>query len=206
MRNVSQSKNKQLPRAFYERSPEIVARALLGKIVRNKYKGEWLRGRVLEVEAYLGTDDAASHTFGGETERNRVLFGPAGVAYVYFIYGMYYCLNVSCLPEGEPGGVLFRALAPLAGTKTMARLRGIPEDSAASRISGGPGRLCQALGITRKFHNGVDLTARASTLQLVDDGYRVPHIDTTPRIGIRKAAALPLRFLIPDTTPAKTSK
>jgi DNA-3-methyladenine glycosylase len=206
MRRGSGSRNKLLPRAFYDRSPEIVARALLGKIVRHKYKGEWLSGRVLEVEAYLGTGDAASHSFGGETERNRVLFGPAGVAYVYFIYGMYYCLNVSCLPAGVPGGVLFRALAPLTGTKTMAKLRGIPEDSAPSRISGGPGRLCEALGITREFHNGVDLTARASTLQILDDKYRVPHIEVTPRIGISKAAALPLRFLIPDGARTKHSK
>jgi len=112
------------------------------------------------------------------------------------VYGMYYCLNVSCLPAGEPGGVLFRAIEPLEGVKTMARLRGLPEASSASRISGGPGRLCLALGITRELHNGVDATQQGSTLQVVDDGYHVSRVVVTPRIGIQKGADLPLRFLI----------
>src|SRR5580700_9643721 len=118
---------RRLGRAFYDRSPEVVARQLLGKVLKHNYKGEWLTGRIVEVEAYLGLDDPASHTFIGETERNRVLFGPPGVAYIYLVYGMYYCLNVSCLPAGEPGGVLFRAIEPLEGVETMARLRGVPE-------------------------------------------------------------------------------
>jgi DNA-3-methyladenine glycosylase len=187
---------KQIGRAFYDRSPEVVARELLGKVLKHNYKGEWLSGRIVEVEAYLGMDDPASHTFIGQTERNRVLFGPPGVAYVYLVYGIYYCLNVSCLPAGEPGGVLFRAIEPLEGVKTMAKLRGVPEASGASKISGGPGRLCQALGITLKLHNGVDVTRRDSTLQVVDDAYEVPRVAVTPRIGIQKGADLPLRFLI----------
>jgi DNA-3-methyladenine glycosylase len=186
---------KQMGRAFYDRSPEVVARELLGKVLKHNYKGEWLTGRIVEVEAYLGMDDPASHTFIGQTERNRVLFGPPGVAYVYLVYGIYYCLNVSCLPAGEPGGVLFRAIEPLEGVKT-AKLRGVPEASGASKISGGPGRLCQALGITLELHNGVDVTRRDSTLQVVDDGYQVPRVAVTPRIGIQKGADLPLRFLI----------
>jgi DNA-3-methyladenine glycosylase len=186
---------KRMGRAFYDRSPEVVARQLVGKVLRHNYQGEWLSGRIIEVEAYLGLEDAASHTFIGQTERNRVLFGPSGVAYVYLVYGMYYCLNVSCLPAGEPGGVLFRAIEPLEGVKTMARLRGVPETSSASRISGGPGRLCRALGITRELHNGVDVTRKGSILQLVDDGYHVSRVIVTPRIGIKKAADLPLRFL-----------
>jgi DNA-3-methyladenine glycosylase len=185
-----------LGRAFYDRSPEVVARQLLGKVLRHNYKGEWLSGRIIEVEAYLGQNDPASHAFIGETERNKVLFGPPGVAYVYFIYGMYNCLNVSCLPAGEPGGVLFRAIEPLEGVKTMARLRGVPAASDASRISGGPGRLCQALGISRELYNGVDMTRQGSTLEVVDDGYHVPRVVVTPRIGLKKAADLPLRFLI----------
>ena len=188
--------HKRLERAFFDRSPELVARELLGKVLRHKYKGAWLSGRILEVEAYLGFDDPASHAFLGQTERNRVLFGPPGVAYVYLIYGMYYCLNASCLPAGDPGGVLFRAIEPLEGVKTMAKLRGVPETSRASRISGGPGRLCQALGIARELHNGVDMTRRDSTLHVLDDGYNVSRIDVTPRIGLQKAADLPLRFLI----------
>jgi len=190
------SRGQQLGRAFFDRSPEAVARELLGKVLRRKYKGAWLSGRILEVEAYLGLDDPASHAFIGQTERNKVLFGPPGVAYVYFVYGMYYCLNASCQPVGIPGGVLFRAIEPLEGVKTMARLRGVPDASGASRISGGPGRLCQALGIARELHNGVDMTRRGSTLHIVDDGYHPSRIDVTPRIGLQKAADLPLRFLI----------
>jgi len=192
----AQANHRRIGRAFFGRSPDVVARQLLGKVLRHKYKGEWLSGRIVEVEAYLGLNDPASHTFIGQTERNRVLFGPPGLAYVYLIYGMYYCLNVSCMPAGEPGGVLFRAIEPLEGVKTMARLRGLPETSGASRISGGPGRLCQALGITRLLHNEVDVTREGSILRIVDDGYRVTSIDVTPRIGIQKAADLPLRFLI----------
>lgn len=183
-------------RAFFDRSPEVVARDLLGKVLRHRYKGEWLGGRIVEVEAYLGLDDPASHAFIGPTKRNRVLFGPPGVAYVYLVYGVHYCLNVSCLPAGEPGGILFRAIEPLEGVKTMARLRRVPEASGASRISGGPGRLCQALGIARELHNGMDVTRRDSTLLVTDDGYRVSRVEVTPRIGIQKAADLPLRFLI----------
>lgn len=202
----SQANRSRIERAFFERSPEVVARQLLGKVLRHKYQGEWLSGRIVEVEAYMGLDDPASHSFIGQTERNKVLFGPPGVAYVYLIYGMYYCLNVSCLPAGEPGGVLFRAIEPLEGVKTMARLRGIPEASSAARISGGPGRLCQALGITRNLHNGVDVTRRGSVLRIVDDGYKVTSVEVTPRIGIQKAADLPLRFLITSDLRVGTAK
>ncbi len=184
-----------LPRSFYNRSPEIVARDLLGKVVAHHYRGEWLEGRVIEVEAYLGLNDPASHAAVGKTTRNAVLFGPPGFAYVYLIYGLHACLNVSCLPEGEPGGVLFRALAPLRGRDTMARLRGLKEDAAPDRLTGGPGRLCQALGITRKESNGIDVTLPTSPLQLLDDGQPVPAMEVTPRIGISKAADQMLRFV-----------
>lgn len=184
-----------LPRSFYNRSPEIVARDLLGKVVAHHYRGEWLEGRVIEVEAYLGLNDPASHAAVGKTTRNAVLFGPPGFAYVYLIYGLHACLNVSCLPEGEPGGVLFRALAPLRGRDIMARLRGLKEDAAPDRLTGGPGRLCQALGITRKESNGIDVTLPTSPLQLLDDGQPVPAMEVTPRIGISKAADQMLRFV-----------
>ena len=98
------------------------------------------------------------------TNRNSVLFGPPGRAYVYFIYGMYYCLNVSCEPEGQAGGVLFRALEPVAGLDEMARLRGLPATASPRLLTSGPGRLCQALGITREAINGVDLTDPDSAL------------------------------------------
>jgi DNA-3-methyladenine glycosylase len=186
---------KILPGAFYDRSPDLVARDLLGKVLAHTLPGQVLSGRIIETEAYLGLDDPASHASVGRTARNAVLFGPPGHAYIYFIYGMHECLNVSCLPEGEPGGVLFRALQPLTGLDTMARLRRLPAPASLQQLTGGPGRLCQALGITRKTLNGADLTSPDSPLRILDDGAPVPPIQVTPRIGIRKAADRPLRFL-----------
>ncbi len=185
-----------LPRAFYDRSPEVVARALLGKVLVHRYDEEKLSGRIIEVEAYLGLDDPASHAAVGRTERNAVLFGPPGFAYVYFVYGMHFCLNVSCLPEGQPGGVLFRALAPLHGVDTMRRLRGLPVAAKAQQLTGGPGRLCQALGITRANTNGADVTSSRSRLHIVSDGCSPATAEATPRIGIRKATDKLLRFVL----------
>lgn len=107
-----------LPRSFYLDSPAVVASNLLGKLITRYLDGERLTGRIIEVEAYLGFSDPAAHTF--KTTRNAVLFGPPGFSYVYFIYGMHYCLNFLCQPEGEPGGVLIRALESLEGLETMA--------------------------------------------------------------------------------------
>lgn len=191
---------RQLPRPFYDRSPEIVARELLGKILTHRHRGQRLAGRIIEVEAYLGLSDPASHAFIGRTARNSVLFGPPGVSYVYLIYGIYYCLNVSCLPEGEPGGVLFRALLPLEGIDTMARLRRLPKNATAKQLTGGPGRLCEALGISRSARNGVDLTKTDSPIQIFDDGVKPSEVQITPRIGIHKAQDRPLRFLSVDNT------
>lgn len=182
-------------RGFYDRSPELVAPALLGKLVVRTLNGERLLGRITETEAYLGLDDPAAHAFAGRTERNAVLFGPPGFAYVYFIYGIHYCLNFSCQPEGLGEGVLIRALYPMAGIPTMARLRGVSPDVSAKVLTGGPGRLCQALGITRLSHNGVDVTAPVSSLQVRDDGFTPARIETTARVGISKAKDRPLRFL-----------
>jgi DNA-3-methyladenine glycosylase len=188
--------NPILPQHFYNRSPELVARDLLGKVLLRRLRDETLTGRITEVEAYLGQDDPASHTFVGKTARNAVLFGPPGFAYVYFIYGMHFCLNVSCLPDGEPGGVLFRALLPLQGIETMRKLRNLAPKATAKQLTGGPARLCEALDITRTNSNGLDLTSPASPLQIVDDGYVPGAIQATPRVGITKAADRPLRFLL----------
>src|ERR1044071_4877016 len=116
-----------LPREFYDRDPVTVARDLLGKLLIRREGRKLLAGRIVEDEAYLA-DDPAAHAYSGRTPRNAVLFGPPGYAYVYFIYGNHYCLNVSCLPDGIPGGVLFRALEPLKGIKEMATLRRIVLD------------------------------------------------------------------------------
>ena len=186
---------KLLPKTFYSRSPEIVARALLGKLLIRDLHGERLTGRIDEVEAYLGLIDPASHAARGLTPSNAILFGPSGHVYVYFIYGMYYCLNTSAHLPGEAGGVLIRALNPIEGIETMADLRGLPHDTKPKLLTGGPGRLCQALDITRKNSNGLDVTSSDSPLRIADDGTRPNKIRTTPRIGISKAADRPLRFL-----------
>jgi DNA-3-methyladenine glycosylase len=185
-----------LPRSFYLDPPDVVARRLLGKLVTRRLDGQSLTGRIVEIEAYLGLDDPAAHAYAGKTERNAVLFGPPGFAYVYFIYGMHYCLNISCQPEGHAGGVLIRALEPVEGLATMARLRKLPENASPRLLTSGPGRLCQALDITRAAHNGIDVTSRTSPLQVLDDGYEPDIIRSSPRIGISKATEHPLRFVI----------
>lgn len=187
-----------LPRSFYIRSPEVVARELLGKLLVVHRDGERLAGRIVEMEAYLGLADPASHAYGGRTAWNDALFGPPGFTDVYLIYGMHYCLNFSCLPDGDPGGVLVRALVPVEGIATMAKLRKLPVNSPAKALAGGPGKLCQALGITRALHHNLDVTRRDSVIQVIDDGCLPETIEVTPRIGIRKAVDLPLRFLTKD--------
>jgi DNA-3-methyladenine glycosylase len=183
-----------LPRRFYADSPEVVARNLLGKLITRNLDGERLTGRITEIEAYLGLSDPASHSFIGKTARNAVLFGPPGFSYVYFIYGMHYCLNFSCEPDGQPGGVLIRALHPIAGLETMARLRGLSHPAKSKLLCSGPGRLCQALGITLA-QNGLDVARAKSPLRVLDDGFRPASIVATPRIGISKAVDMPLRFV-----------
>ena len=195
---AARSKRRRSSSEFFVRSPELAARDLLGKLLVHRLHGEELSGRIIEVEAYLGLNDPASHAFIGRTERNAVLFGQPGIAHVYFIYGMYYCISISCLPEGEPGGVLLRAVDPIAGIETMARLRGVPATANAKLLTGGPGKLCQAFGITRKGQNGLDVTSRTSPLQVLDDGFRPQAIQVTPRIGISKAADRPLRFVVSE--------
>jgi DNA-3-methyladenine glycosylase len=180
-----------VPRDFYLDSPDLVAQKLLGKLL---VRGE-MAGRIVEVEAYFGEADPASHSFAGRTARNAVLFGPPGHAYVYFIYGMYFCLNVSCEPDGLPGGVLFRALEPVSGLEAMAKARGVAATKVAA-LTSGPGRLCQAFGVTRERDNGVDFTSRKSELQIQDDGFVAGQILVTPRIGISKDADRPARFVI----------
>ena len=195
---------KRLPRSFFSRDPRRVARELLGKLLIRRKGKKRLAGRIVEVEAYLGKNDPAAHAAAGMTARNRVLFGPPGHAYVYFIYGQYFCLNVSCQPEGEAGCVLIRALEPLAGLEEMARAR-LRGDAhlqgrgvAKHELTSGPGRLCQALDITRARDNGRDLTSAHSGLWLADDGFRPRRILRTPRIGIKQAARRRLRYLIAD--------
>jgi DNA-3-methyladenine glycosylase len=194
---------KPLPRDFYSRDPRVVSRQLLGKILVRRQQRKLLTARIVEVEAYLGEDDPASHSASGQTLRNAVLFGPPGLSYVYFIYGNHYCFNVSCLPDGKAGGVLFRALEPLAGIEAMAEARGVDltQDKRKAdlrKLTSGPGRLAQAFGITRERDNGKDLTNGRSDLFIVDDDFRPRRVEITPRIGITKAAEQPLRYIIAE--------
>jgi DNA-3-methyladenine glycosylase len=190
-----------LPRTFFEASPEQVAPRLLGKVLAHRTAGGVLAGRIVEAEAYLGPHhqppDPAAHAYRGPTPRNRVLFGPAGHAYVYSIYGRYFCMNISCETEGRAGCVLLRALEPLAGAEQMARNRGLAAGVKLRQLTSGPSRLCQALGLTRLAHNGIDLIDPDSPLQVRDDGYAVGEVLVTARIGIHEAVDWPLRFALP---------
>jgi DNA-3-methyladenine glycosylase len=191
---------RPLDRAFFSRDPRRVGRELLGKMLVRVLDGGQgrLAARIVEVEAYLGAEDPAAHSAAGRTARTSVLFGPPGHAYVYFIYGNHYCLNVSCEPEGQAGGVLIRALEPISGIEEMAKARGLeirgPKD--LIKLTSGPGRLAQAFGITRARDNGSDLTSAANTLWIGEDGYLSRGIRTTLRIGITKAADKPLRYIL----------
>lgn len=192
---------KLLRRAFFNRDPRVVARELLGKLIVRKQGRKTIAGRIVEVEAYLGAGDLAAHAAAGHTARNAVLWGPPGHAYVYFIYGVHYCLNISCLPNGEAGCVLIRALEPVAGIREMAKARGLADlDLTAVRdlrkLASGPGRLSEALGITRPRDNDKDMLSPNTDLQAMDDGYRAGEIAITPRIGITKSAEMPLRYVI----------
>ncbi len=182
------SSSRLLGRDFYERPAIEVARDCLGKILIHGKTA----GRIVETEAYLGVDDRAAHAWRGLTDRTRVLFGPPGHAYVYFIYGMYECLNFVAEPEGQAGCVLIRALEPVAGVAAMRRRR--PGAKRVEELASGPGKLTLAMGITRK-HNGADLTSGDLHVRAPHKGPRI-EIDVTPRVGIRHCADWPLRFLI----------
>jgi len=197
---------KLLPRAFFEDRPDLVAPRLLGKLLVHRTPSGLLAGRIVEVEAYMGPHndppDPAAHSHRGPTPRTEVLFGHAGHAYVYAIYGRYFCMNVSCERKGQAGCVLIRALEPVAGLEPMAGNRGLAWDGPVTRrlarqLTSGPSRLCQALDLRRSTHNGLDLTDPASQFQIRDDGFSVPEALVTPRIGLNVAVDWPLRFAIP---------
>ncbi len=176
---------------FYERSTEKVARDLLGKIIFHKYNGKKYLARITETEAYLGTQDRACHTFGGrKTERVKSMYLKGGYAYIYFIYGMYFCLNVVTRDETCPEAVLIRAAEPIQGFKDL-------EDP---RLLAGPGKLCREMKIT-KAEDGLNLSSKKSSLLILDDGYKLKksEIIAKPRVGVdyaEEAKNWPLRFYI----------
>ena len=184
-----------LLREFYERGSVEVAQALLGKTIARCMGSEYVSGVIAETEAYRGADDPASHAYRGRTPRNSVMFERGGLAYVYFIYGKNWCLNVTTEPRGQPGAVLIRALEPISGRDTMAKRRGV-EDPA--RLASGPGMLTQALGITGA-QNGVDMTRRGELY--ICDSPSFPEFFTvaSQRIGVKAGSHLPWRFRIKDS-------
>ena len=182
------SRSTILPRSFYARPVIEVARDCLGKILLHGKTA----GRIVETEAYLGVHDRAAHAWSGVTDRTRVLFGPPGHAYVYFIYGMYECLNFVSEEIGQAGCVLIRAVEPLVGIAAMQRRR--PAAQRMEVLASGPGKLTLAFDITRK-QNGADLTRGSLQVRRL---FRQPRfeIQVTPRVGIRHNSDWPLRFLI----------
>lgn len=201
-----------LLRSFLARDAHVVARELLGHVLVHETPDGTLAGRIVETEAYLGppgvhahlakhpdaggapwmgevaeAGDPASHAHRGETPRNRVMFGAPGHAYVYLIYGVHRCVNVSTGTAGRPEAVLIRALEPLEGTDVMMRNRGTSE---VTNVASGPGKLTQALGITRE-HDGHDLLEPPLFLARGDPA---GHVASTPRVGVRGGEELPLRF------------
>jgi DNA-3-methyladenine glycosylase len=201
-----------LPVRFFSRPAEVVARELLGAVVVSRADGRLTAGRIVETEAYLGFDDPASHGYRHRrNDRNAALFGPPGTWYVYLSYGVHWCANLVCEEAGRASAVLLRALEPLRGLETMAERRGTAD---VRLLCSGPGRLCQALGITRAL-DGKRL--RGSPITVVSGSAMAdPDTEATPRIGITKAAAWPLRYTVagspwtsraalnPARTPAAT--
>lgn len=177
-----------LPRKFYARETVTAARELLGCILVHNAPDGPASGRIVETEAYI-QGDPACHAYRGETPRNKVMFGPPGHAYVYFIYGMYYCFNTVTAPAGVGEAVLIRALEPLEGIPLMRRRRGRDR---LMELCSGPAKLVQALGIVRN-HNGADLTRNPLFVLKGDARERIL---TTTRVGIREGADLPLRFYL----------
>ena len=181
-----------LPRAFYERETEIVAREMLGTVLESETDEGLAGGIIVETEAYLGEHDLACHAAAGRTLRTEALYGPPGTSYVYFIYGMYWCFNAVTRAEGSPSAVLVRALEPLDGLALMHKRR--PRIKSDVELTNGPGKLCTALGI--------DGSMSSKSLQrkplVIREGEPVAddRVEVTTRIGITKSADWPLRWVV----------
>jgi DNA-3-methyladenine glycosylase len=182
----------RVPRSFFARSSPVVARALLGLYLVHETADGVTAGRIVETEAYLGSRDAASHSFRGETARNRSMFGPPGHAYVYFVYGVHHCFNVVTGPKGLGEAVLVRALEPVFGLDHMQRRRGREVE-----LCSGPGKLTVALAIGPE-HDGVDLVRGPLGIWRGKNTAGRARVRVGPRIGISKAVELDLRFVSAD--------
>jgi len=181
-----------LPKSFFARDTEVVARELLGAVLECRTQEGVVSGRIVETEAYVGEHDLACHAAAGRTQRTAPLYGPPGIAYVYFIYGVHWCVNAVTRPVDQPSAVLIRALEPLEGIEIMRRRR--PAARRDIDLTNGPGKLCEALGITGA-HNWLPL--QKPPLRILRGG-PVPEAltQTTPRIGITQCRDWPLRWVI----------
>ena len=181
-----------LPRSFYDRETEIVAREMLGTILECTTPHGKASGIIVETEAYVGEHDAACHAAAGRTRRTEPLYGRPGISYVYFIYGVHWCFNAVTRAVGLPSAVLVRAIQPLTGERLMRERRG-PKVTGVN-LSNGPGKLCAALGIDGSL-NGLSLQRGPLVIRA---GETVPddQVTVTPRIGITKAVDWPLRYLV----------
>lgn len=189
----------RLRREFFLGNVVDTARKLLGKTFVRLEKGKTLSGKITEVEAYDGSVDEASHSFNGKTKRNEVMFGPGGMLYVYFTYGMHFCCNVVTGLEDEGCAVLIRSVEPLTGISEMAVNRFGKKDLTVKEkinLTNGPAKIAQAFGIKRE-DNGKDLTGSEI---FILDSMRIPekNISVSKRIGIKKSVDLPWRFYISD--------
>ncbi len=187
------ARTRKVPRSFYERGTLDVARELLGKYLVRRHQLGTTTGRIVETEAYVGPEDKACHASRGRTPRTEVMFGEAGHAYVYFIYGFHYMLNIVTEPEGFPAAVLIRAVEPVRGLSLMKKRRATDKPH---NLASGPGKLCQAFAIDRTL-NGGDLCG--NILYISDAREPPPKILATPRIGVDYAGKWklkPFRFLI----------
>lgn len=185
---------RRLPRSFYAQSPLVVAPLLLNRLL---VTADGRAGRIIEVEAYWGAQDPASHAYRGRTARNATMFRRGGHLYVYLSYGMHWCANVVCGPEGEAQAVLLRALEPVAGLELMRASRWRDQRRQDDRdLCRGPGRLCQAMGIDRSF-DGTDLAGPSAPVWIADDGVQPPSsVAGTARVGISAGTDLPWRFAL----------
>lgn len=187
-----QAARRPFEAGFYARDTVRVARDLLGCLLETRVNRAVTAGRIVEVEAYVGPHDPAAHGFGNRrSDRNDRLFGPPGTAYTYFIYGMHWCFNAVTERDGYPAAVLIRALEPVTGVATMIRRRGTDN---LRLLCSGPGRLCEALGITGLL-NGQPLDSRSLRI-LPGERLRRSAVERSPRVGITRAADWPLRFHI----------
>ncbi len=184
---MSSRRSRKLSRSFYNRPTLEICQEILGMHIVHRIERGTISARIVEVEAYIGEADPACHASVGLTERNKIMYGPPGRSYIYFIYGMYYCLNFVTEARGFPAAILLRAAEPVDGIELMARA----SRTQGSRMLSGPGKFCRAFGLTKE-HNGLDLTGRR--LYLEDRGTGVHCVASGPRVGIRKGCDMLWRF------------